>query len=849
MKRVFSSFILLLIFANLGFSQFTTPTIDGSIGESEYGNHTIGQNAYIVDSKTWYVTWDDTHLFVGVEGHTNFNDAIVLYIDIDPQVPVNSGTNANGTSSGTGYDGVTPTFPFRADFFAYVKTDYDDYKTDNASNGWSSSTTASLAKNFNDGNDVGEFSIPWTAITGSSRPSSFNFVGFMSYTGGTFARMPSSNPAGTSPDFVRYYTVSSTADNSSTLPFSQESYCHIGNDVTGFGSITVFDFTMNTSGKSITRANDAGGEWNITNDLLINSGTIHFGSSTDLVNVTGNVTISADGTIILSSAIGGDLKVGGNWIENGTFTPNDRAVFFINGNPQSITGAKDPINFDYLFVEKTAATTLTFDQNVSINDKFNQISGNATIASGKSLTIGASAVADIASGSTLTTNGNLILSSDINGTGSLIVNGTIAGSGTITSNRYLAGTEVWRLISSPVASQSISGTWTPAGSYPDASGYDFYAYQESSATWLNQKVGANSITSFTPGQGYLVSYQEENPTKSFEGELNNGDVPISVSKSGTGDYAGANLIGNPYPSGIDWNDADRSLFSDDFAYVYDRVSNDGETYEGYALVDGSVADAFIAPHQGFFVIKDLAGSSDFTFTNAMRAHGGTFTKAPANFAGLKLKVSNGSYYDIATININETASFDRDRMDAIKFYSNNANMPNFYTISKDSKQLAINTIPAIEIEEPIILGVTIPANGNYEISLIEQGADFADKVIYLEDLLTGIRHNLTTDGSYNYSASTSDDPNRFLLHFGVVGVGEQEQASTLQAYMVDNRLYVNNSLELAQLAVYDLQGRLVAEQSLNTAGLQALPLELPAGVYIVRLNNASESRSLKINVQ
>jgi hypothetical protein len=121
--------------------------------------------------------------------------------------------------------------------------------------------------------------------------------------------------------------------------------------------------------------------------------------------------------------------------------------------------------------------------------------------------------------------------------------------------------------------------------------------------------------------------------------------------------------------------------------------------------------------------------------------------------------------------------------------------------------------------------------------------------IFLTDNKTGTIHKLSENPVYSFTASEGDNPNRFLLHFGMVGVSEQEQASTLQAYVVDNRLYVNNSLEQAQLAVYDLQGRLVAEQSLNTAGLQALPLDLPAGVYIVRLNNASESRAVKINVQ
>lgn len=503
-----------------------------------------------------------------------------------------------------------------------------------------------------------------------------------------------------------------------------------------------------------------------------------------------------------------------------------------------------------------ALLTVTFNENT--NSDWNTVTNwdeiipgsyqNIDIPSAKNAQIAATETANCYN---LMVNGTLTIESNSSNTGSLIINGSVSSSGTITSQRYMSGSETWRLISSPVINQFISdvNNWTPSGSYTGGHGYDFYAYQESTAEWLNQKVGDNDITNFTPGQGYLVSFEAADQTKTFTGNLNNGDVVVSVSKTGTGDYAGANLIGNPYPSGIDWNNADRSLFSDNYAYVYDRVSNSGETYEGYALVNGSAADAFIAPHQGFFVIKSATGLADFTFTNAMRVHGGTFSKNPTTFSGLKLKVSNGSYYDLATIQLNEFASFDRDRMDAIKFYSNNASMPNFYAVSKDSKQLAINTIPLIDIEEPIVMGVTIPADGIYEISLYELGTDFSDEVLYIEDLLTGAKHNLTNDGSYSFSAVETDSPDRFLLHFGAVGIGEQDQATTLNAYVYNNRLYVNNSLEKAQLAIYDLQGRLLVQQAINVAGLQALPLNLPAGIYVLQLSNAQQAQSVKISIQ
>jgi len=60
---------------------------------------------------------------------------------------------------------------------------------------------------------------------------------------------------------------------------------------------------------------------------------------------------------------------------------------------------------------------------------------------------------------------------------------------------------------------------------------------------------------------------------------------------------------------------------------------------------------------------------------------------------------------------------------------------------------------------------------------------------------------------------------------------------------------VNNSLEKAQLAIYDIQGRLVVQQAINAAGLQSLPLNLPVGIYVLQLSNAQEAQSVKINVQ
>ncbi len=136
------------------------------------------------------------------------------------------------------------------------------------------------------------------------------------------------------------------------------------------------------------------------------------------------------------------------------------------------------------------------------------------------------------------------------------------------------------MVSSPAVVDISDNNWDPEGSD------DFFTWSEPSpGYWVNYKVnsgdlnfpGFNGSDNFVAGRGYLVAYDATDPDKSFEvtGDLNTGDVDFSIAYSSTKSTKrldisnGWNLLGNPYPSSIDWNDADLSDFSSDFAYYYD----------------------------------------------------------------------------------------------------------------------------------------------------------------------------------------------------------------------------------------------------------------------------------------
>ncbi|CAM3413313.1 hypothetical protein FLLO111716_08895 [Flavobacterium longum] len=387
------------------------PVQNGVIGTNEYGTHTDGNNQQTSGTTVTYMTWDNTNLYVGVSA-ANRAEAYVLYLDKDPQALVNGGTNANGTNVGFNYDGTSfAALQFRADLVLYVKDNYREYRTADGSNGWSAQTSA-FGSYADNGSNVREFSIPWSAIGG--RPTSFNWFGYVTSSGGfVYGQVPTENAGGsigTGARYGRYYTVSTTTVGSSTPPFSRNSYVfNSTSDDNAFGPIAVWDFTMNSSGRQISRTGGAAGAWTIGGNLNVGAGSIYLGNtsaanavnvagnlnisgglysldtSTSSTTVTGNVNLSA-GTLQLSSSVGGDLNLVGNWnYTGGTFTPASRQVSFNGTTAQTLTGAN---TFDFFRINNTNG--LTLNSSITVNSTLTFTAGKITLGS-NNLTLGASA--------------------------------------------------------------------------------------------------------------------------------------------------------------------------------------------------------------------------------------------------------------------------------------------------------------------------------------------------------------------------------------------------------------------------------------------------------------------------
>lgn len=377
-------------------AQWNTPTINGTIAAGEYGDHTNGANRYDTGGASWYLTWNDTDLFIGAVGG-NVGEAIVFYLDTDPQAPVDGGTDANGAGAGfNSYDGTSfAELQFRADAVIYARNTYREYRLDNGAGGWGSPTTG-FGSFGDNGSNTREVRFPWSAVGG--RPASFNFTCYLvSNTGFAFGTCPAENPGGfigTAARWERYFPVANTANGTSIRPFSRNSYVfNLAADNLTFGAIDVWDFTMNTSGRVIGRANGAGGGWRVRNTLRITNGSVTFQGSTDDAFIgdydlsptgpgLGNLVVEGTGSLALSTSGDSDVILEGDLTKTGTgttfggdSTTSHHEVRLIGDRSVTIT-LPAPSEIDILEINKVGGATLTLASDLIVGDILRMVSGD-----------------------------------------------------------------------------------------------------------------------------------------------------------------------------------------------------------------------------------------------------------------------------------------------------------------------------------------------------------------------------------------------------------------------------------------------------------------------------------------
>ena len=454
------------------------------------------------------------------------------------------------------------------------------------------------------------------------------------------------------------------------------------------------------------------------------------------------------------------------------------------------------------------------------------ISGQTlTISSGNSLTI--------APGSKITISGllqnnagqdGLNVQSSAEGTASLIHNTSGVPA---TVQRYVPGPSAWHLVAAPVNNATAN---VFQGAY-------LQYYTEALATWIDI---------VDPGEGMEVAQgyafwgtSEKDALYTFTGNLNNGDLSISTTQlyedPGDHQYYGWNLLGNPYPSAIDW-----ALLDDDWGAIYywDHANDRYASWVNGSGTNGGTQ--YVPPMQGFFVSST---GNDFEIGNTNRTHDG----ASAYFKNgqpyhIILQASNGDYSDEVFIRFSNeaTSGFDH-RFDAWKLLSYNKEIGQLYSFS-EGKKLSIDVRPECEV---IQLGFRSGKNAAFSF-LLKEISDIPKAI--LEDTKTGIFHNLQS-GCYEFFYDTLDIEKRFKLHLNAVGIEESiNQQCNILIYTSGQEIFIKGA-EKGKVMIFDIMGRIVFEKNISGNQLNTILVNLNVGVYLVMVINGENVVTEKVFVK
>ena len=264
------------------------------------------------------------------------------------------------------------------------------------------------------------------------------------------------------------------------------------------------------------------------------AGSLSMGATTNKLTVGGNIVIggntSGTSVLTLSSAIGGDIYLSGNWDTktNGSYASNTRAVFFQGPGTSTVTtiGAA---TFDYLFVNKSSggivslANDMTVNSNLTLNAQLVTNSFKVIIPTGNNVTANPNGwvrgylqknVPTGTNSRTFEIGNNTVYTpvttaySGVTGAGNLVVSTTDNDHPQIGSSALLAAKSVNRFYSianSGVTGGSYNATFTfvagdlDAGVSTSILGIANYV----NPTWTNLTIGSRTSTS-TQATGVTV---------------------------------------------------------------------------------------------------------------------------------------------------------------------------------------------------------------------------------------------------------------------------------------------------------------------------------------------------------
>ncbi|MFM1795030.1 MAG: hypothetical protein RL642_1415 [Bacteroidota bacterium] len=683
-------------------------------------------------------------------------------------------------------------------------------------------------------------------------------------------------------------------------------------------------FVINSSGNISTdnrTNNDFPGLWEIKRGYYgIPKGTYY----QLLINNATNDGIFLKGNTTVTNELKGGSSTSGHFLEinnytltlNGSLTGN---TIYVTGTPKSglIVGGTMSITMDRYYKPYNSnclgSLTVNNGATLTLTDTLHMASGYTS----RSQTAG---VVTVATNSKLKTQGKLYLES-FNSTAS-IGNSPGVIEGDIIVKTYIPATgRKYRFLASPV----VGGTplqWRNNGSSSSVSkvgiqitgnggasnGFDASTTNNPSAFYYDETV-AGSDTSLTSGKddagwtaltkgdgsvplengkGYRVLVRGDrtisltaNPAPAanvttiwvkgaYPGYLASSTSSQSITKtlsytSGAGTNKGINLIGNPYPSTIDWNAVSKGSNVDVGYMTYDPgVTGKGWTaaprYRAYNGTTGG-AGQYISSGQGFLVYTSANSNNSITFEEndkVTNVGGGFFAEKLTNHLIVSF-VYDSIYYDEAYLHFRPDATNYKDRFDIVQLLNPTVNVA---TIDSTGKSYNINSLGTLEKKRSVYVNIANNPVSDYKIKFNDLGT-FANHQVFLKDNFKN--ETIEIFEGKEYPISITSDPlsnanNRLELVFEPISASLKRISNinliSLETNPVIEKLVLNNNgateIGTAQINIINTTGQLIDTKAWETNlsdSFEYQTQKLSTGIYFIEIASKNYSQTIKFTKQ
>ncbi|MCC6938694.1 MAG: PKD domain-containing protein [Flavobacteriales bacterium] len=496
------------------------------------------------------------------------------------------------------------------------------------------------------------------------------------------------------------------------------------------------------------------------------------------------VTIDADTRVNLCTVdVGGTLALAANQLT-------------VSGTALAVNGTMSGATDSEVVLDNAAATTVTVASATTLFD----LTVNTPLGTTVTGTLEFFGTLQLNTGNFDCTGNQVVLRSNATHTGRLgeITSATYTGNMKI--ERYIpAGYTRWRLFGSAIGGRTVANwqdDFITAG-YPGSQFPNFDSPPGSNILWPSirwydetdpgplQKNGlvgvSSSAQSLGQCQGFSVWCGDAlGGTAAFIVDLGSGapyiattpiTIPLTWTDTSTPLVDGWNLVSNPLPSAIRFDQISRGANVEDYVHIYNPATGNMGVYDISAHGAGPGTEGatnIIQSGQGFWM-QTTGTPGTTTVSESAKINdnsGGLFGgSVQAVNPALRIQLTSGinSFSDEAMVVFHEgTPGFDA--ADAIKYVFAEDDAPQVATLV-DGMPIAINGYGALDQAMSIPVSVNVAVSGTYTITVLQAG-EIGLTCITLEDLATGIITPVVGSATYSFTIDAADDETvgRFILH-------------------------------------------------------------------------------------